>query len=158
MCCCWRTTTSTRMAVRRSIVFWISSLSPRWGAQSIWSRRMPTIPITANLSRDKSNIGSKPLGLTYIIQKCWIKGEQGEEIETSRISWGTKHIDETADEALSPDTGSGTAKGEAIEFLRTVLANGPVKVLDIEAEARSACLLGKDQQLKQVKTFSIRQG
>ena len=36
----------------------------------------------------KSNIGSKPLGLTYFIQKTWIPGEQGEEIETSRIVWG----------------------------------------------------------------------
>jgi putative DNA primase/helicase len=43
---------------------------------------------------DKSNIGSKPLGLTYIIQKVWITGEEGEQIETSRISWGFKHIDE----------------------------------------------------------------
>jgi hypothetical protein len=29
----------------------------------------------------KINIGSKPLGLTYIIQKVWIRGGQGEEIE-----------------------------------------------------------------------------
>ena len=32
---------------------------------------------------DKTNIGSKPLGLTYIVQKTWIKAPQtGEEIET----------------------------------------------------------------------------
>jgi hypothetical protein len=59
---------------------------------------------------DKSNIGSKPLGLTYLIQKCWIKDEEGEEIETSRISWGTKHIDETADEALATDANPNSAK------------------------------------------------
>src|SRR5262249_8511449 len=41
---------------------------------------------------DKTNIGSKPLGLTYIIQKVWIVGEEtGEQIETSRICWGTQH-------------------------------------------------------------------
>src|SRR5262249_45253741 len=50
---------------------------------------------------DKTNIGSRPLGLTYIVQKCWIPGKHGEEIETSRISWGTQHIDESADEALA---------------------------------------------------------
>jgi hypothetical protein len=104
---------------------------------------------------DKSNIGSKPLGLTYIIQKHWIKGELGEEIETSRICWGTSHIDESADEALASetDTGSATAKDETIEFLRLVLAHGPVKVHYIEAEARSACLLGKDQEIRLSKPF-----
>jgi hypothetical protein len=102
---------------------------------------------------DKSNIGSKPLGLTYIIQKVWITGEEGEQIETSRISWGFKHIDETADEALNPDSASGTATDEAVAFLRTVLANGRVKVQDIEAEARNACLLGQNQSLKQSKPF-----
>jgi AAA domain len=104
---------------------------------------------------DKSNIGSKPLGLTYIIQKCWIKGEQGEEIETSRISWGTKHIDETADEALATDanSSSASAKDEAVKFLQTILANGRVKIQDIEAEARAAGLLGRDQELSLSKPF-----
>jgi hypothetical protein len=102
----------------------------------------------------KINIGSKPLGLTYIIQKVWINGEQGEEIETSRISWGTQHIDETADEALGEaSSGVMTSKDEAVEFLRTVLAKGRVKIQDIEAEARSAALLGEDQQISMSKPF-----
>jgi AAA domain len=100
----------------------------------------------------KINIGSKPLGLTYIIQKVWIKGEQGEEIETSRISWGTTHIDETADEALAEsDSTVATSKDEAVEFLRTVLAKERVKIQDIEAEARSAALLGEGQQISMSK-------
>jgi putative DNA primase/helicase len=104
---------------------------------------------------DKSNIGSKPQGLTYIIQMTWITGEQGEQIETSRISWGTKHIDETADEALATDanSNSATATDEAVEFLQIVLANGRVKIHDIEAEARAAGLLGKDQELSLSKPF-----
>ena len=102
----------------------------------------------------KINIGSKPLGLTYIIQKVWIKGEQGEEIETSRISWGTTHIDETADEALA-EAGSGvkTSTDEAIEFLLLVLADGRVSVPDIEAEARAAGFLGEGNQIRQSKPF-----
>jgi putative DNA primase/helicase len=101
---------------------------------------------------DKTNIGSKPLGLTYIIQKCWIPGKHGEEIETSRISWGTQHIDETADEAMAekPDP---TMTSEAVEFLQIVLANGPMAVTDIEREARSARLLGEDQELRKSKPF-----
>jgi len=102
----------------------------------------------------KINIGSKPLGLTYIIQKVWIRGGQGEEIETSRICWSTQHIDETADEALGEaDSGVMTSKDEAVEFLRTVLAKGRVKIQDIEAEARSAALLGEDQQISMSKPF-----
>jgi hypothetical protein len=102
---------------------------------------------------DKSNIGSKPLGLTYIIQKYWIPGEQGEEIETSRICWGTVHIDESADEALATETGSATAKDEAVEFLKLVLGHGRVCIQDIETQARSAGLLGKDQEISTSKPF-----
>jgi hypothetical protein len=102
---------------------------------------------------DKSNIGSKPLGLTYIIQKCLIPGEQGEEIETSRICWGTVHIDESADEALATETGSATAKDEAVEFLKLVLGHGRVCIQDIETQARSAGLLGKDQEISTSKPF-----
>ena len=101
----------------------------------------------------KINIGSKPLGLTYIIQKVFIKGEQGEEIETSRISWGTKHIDETADEALGTSDDTPTMAEEAKQFLREALTKGPMAVLDIEAEARAAGMLAPTQQIKNSKPF-----
>jgi hypothetical protein len=102
---------------------------------------------------DKTNIGSKPLGLTYLIQKAWIVDEETkEEIETSRISWGTQHIDETADEALG-DTSEPTHKDDAINLLRKVLTNGPMAVADIEAEARSARVLGESQSISQSKPF-----
>src|SRR5262249_19996371 len=89
---------------------------------------------------DKTNIGSKPLGLTYLVQKTWITAPgTGEEIETSRISWGTQHIDETADEALAEPSDS-TMTNDAVEFLRIVLAPGPMKVADIGARpVRLAC-------------------
>jgi len=102
---------------------------------------------------DKTNIGSKPLGLTYLVQKTWITApETGEEIETSRISWGTQHIDETADEALAEPSDS-TMTNDAVELLRIVLAPGPMKVADIEREAREARVLGDDQQLGKSKPF-----
>jgi len=103
---------------------------------------------------DKTNIGSKPLGLTYIIQKTWITAKDtGEEIETSRISWGTQHIDETADEALG-DTPEPTHKDDCISFLRQVLANGPMNVVpNLEVEARGAGLLGESQRISQSKPF-----
>jgi AAA domain-containing protein/bifunctional DNA primase/polymerase-like protein len=102
---------------------------------------------------DKTNIGSKPLGLTYIIQKAWIEDkETGEPIETSRICWGTQHIDETADEALE-EASEPTHKDDAINFLRQVLADGPMTVSDIEAEARSARVLAENQSISQSKPF-----
>jgi hypothetical protein len=102
---------------------------------------------------DKTNIGSKPLGLTYIIQKAWIRDtETGEEIETSRISWGTQHIDESADETLE-EPSDPTRKDDCINFLRKVLAAGPMAVSDIEAEAQSARVLAKDQSISQSKPF-----
>jgi putative DNA primase/helicase len=104
---------------------------------------------------DKTNIGSKPLGLTYIVQKVWIVDkETGEEIETSRICWGTQHIDETADEALNGPS-EPTHKDDAINFLRQVLADGPMSVADIEAEARSARVLGESQSISQSKPFRV---
>jgi putative DNA primase/helicase len=110
-------------------------------------------PDNRKLICDKTNIGSKPLGLTYIVQKTWITDpETGEEIETSRICWGTQHIDETADEALG-DPAEPTHKDEAIDFLRQILANGPVPVADIEAEAQAARVLGASQSISQSKPF-----
>ena len=103
---------------------------------------------------DKTNIGSKPLGLTYLIQKTWITAPQtGEEIETSQISWGSQHIDETADEALAEERSDPTMTDDAVAFLQIVLANGPMKVADIEREAREARVLGDDQQLSKSKPF-----
>ena len=102
---------------------------------------------------DKSNIGSKPPGLTYIIQKVWIDGDDGEQIETSRISWGTAHIDETADEALGAGDSSPTMVEDAKKFLREVLAKGRMIVGDIEAEARAAGMLGSTARIENSKPF-----
>jgi hypothetical protein len=109
-------------------------------------------PDNIKLICDKTNIGSKPLGLTYMIQKHWITTEHGEEIETSRICWGTQHITETADEALDED-GDPTATDDCIHFLKIVLKDGPLPVAEIEKEARDACLLGDNQPMKQSKPF-----
>jgi putative DNA primase/helicase len=81
---------------------------------------------------DKTNIGPKPPGLTYICQQVPVVTEDGEEW-VSRICWGTSHINETADQAMSTETTSAaegtTAKDDWIEFLRKVLANGPAKAV-----------------------------
>jgi hypothetical protein len=65
----------------------------------------------------------------------------------------TQHIDETADEALAEQSSDPTMTDDAVEFLQIVLAGGPMKVADIEREARGARLLGDDQQLSKSKPF-----
>ena len=61
----------------------------------------------------------------------------------------------TADQALRGcnDTGDATATDDAVEFLQDVLSNGPVDVLDIEAEARAAAMLSESRRLKESKPF-----
>jgi hypothetical protein len=108
---------------------------------------------------DKSNIGSKPLGLTHIIQKCWIKGAEREEIETSRICWGTKHICETADEALGNGDDTPTMAEEATNFLFKVLAKGRMAIPAVEAEARAAGPLSPGKAIIGSKPFrTAREG
>ena len=110
-------------------------------------------PENRKLICDKSNVGSKPLGLNYVIQKYWITGCQGEEIETSRICWGTKHIDETADEALGNGDDTPTMAEEAGNFLHEVLAQGRMAIPDVEAEARAARLLSPGKAISDSKPF-----
>jgi hypothetical protein len=72
----------------------------------------------------------------------------------SCIAWENQPVVMTANEALrGSDKDEPTAKEDATEFLRILLANGPVKVMDIEREARSARLLRDDQPISQSKPF-----
>jgi hypothetical protein len=90
--------------------------------------------------------------LTYIIQPAAITTKRGEEIATSRVSWGTQLIDETADQAMVEDK-DPTATDAAIEFLTLVLADGPMPVAEIEIQARAARVLGQDKDISQSKPF-----
>jgi hypothetical protein len=65
-------------------------------------------------------------------------------------------VTRTADEILSAMSGSGdrhTARDDAKVFLQEVLAGGPMTVADLEAEARTAGLLGERQRLSQNKVI-----
>jgi hypothetical protein len=73
-------------------------------------------------------------------------------INTSRICWGTKYIDESADEAMVEDK-DPTMTDAAVEFLKIVLADRPMAVADIEREAWAALELSKNQHLADSKPF-----
>jgi AAA domain len=52
---------------------------------------------------DKTNIGPKPAGLTFICQQVEVPTSRG-NIWMSRVSWGTQTISQTADEAIATAT------------------------------------------------------
>ncbi len=107
----------------------------------------------------KNNISRAPQGLAFRIEQHVVASDEKGDILGSCIAWDGEPVEKTADEALcAVGNKEQTAKGDAIEFLSGVLADGPVKAKDIEKEARAACLLGEDQFIGQSKPFrSARQ-
>jgi hypothetical protein len=102
---------------------------------------------------DKTNIGHRPLGLTFIIQPHDITSSKGEVIGTSRICWGASYVDETADQAMMSEDKDPTATDDAIAFLKIVLADGPMLAADIEVEAKAARVLGQNEDIAQSRPY-----
>jgi hypothetical protein len=99
----------------------------------------------------KNNMAKPPQGLAFRLVQTLLDGLHR---PVSYVAWDSEHVSMTANEALNAgDKTEPTAKAEAIGFLTNVLANGPVKVTEIEAEARAACLLGANQAIGQSKPF-----
>jgi putative DNA primase/helicase len=99
----------------------------------------------------KNNLAPPQKGLAFRVEQHLV----AEGVIGSSIHFEKEYVtNTTADEALATESASGaTAKDDVIEFLQVVLADGRVKVHDIEAEARAACLLGENQQMRQSKPF-----
>jgi putative DNA primase/helicase len=105
----------------------------------------------------KNNLAaSGTKALAYNIEGVIIGADEEtrEPIVAPRVAWALDHVDMTADQALAAESGTGervSAKDDAVEFLETVLADGPRAVREIEDEARAACLLGATQSISQYK-------
>jgi len=100
----------------------------------------------------KNNLAPPPQGLAYRLLQTLV-GEQ-EDIVASYAAWDSDPVSTTADQALGGGNNSDpTATDDAIEFLQTILANGPVAVSDVETEAREAGYLKPDQPISQSKPF-----
>jgi putative DNA primase/helicase len=102
----------------------------------------------------KNNLGPKSRGLAFRVEQRLV----GDDILASNISWETDSVMASVDEALSASENRGanegrTGKDDAADFLRAVLAAGPMPVLEIEQEARAAGLLGADSSISQNKAF-----
>jgi RecA-family ATPase len=100
----------------------------------------------------KNNIAASQSGLAFRLEQR----EIAPGVIGSSVAWDdSAPITLSADEALN---GQGqkakqTAKDDAVEFLRDLLAEGPVDVLDIEAEARAATMLSDKRRLRESKPF-----
>jgi putative DNA primase/helicase len=104
----------------------------------------PNIPENRLFLCDKTNIGPKPDGLSFMCQSAEVPTQDG-NIWVSQISWGTQYVTATADEALSTRGESGdkrSARGEAKEFLQELLANGPVASKAVLAAAEANGITG----------------
>jgi hypothetical protein len=101
----------------------------------------------------KNNLGRPPQGLAFRVEQRVIGSDENGEFVGSCIAWESEPVQKIADEALGKGNAEPTAKEDAAEFLRAVLAHGPAKVSDIEAQAREACLLCANQSISQSKPF-----
>jgi putative DNA primase/helicase len=90
----------------------------------------------------KNNLAPVPQGLAFRLEQCLIN----ESLVASRVLWDGEPVAITANEALAADaTGDEmrTAKADAIEFLRAVLASGPVPAAEVNRMAREHGLTSK---------------
>jgi putative DNA primase/helicase len=89
------------------------------------------------LARAKSNISVDDGGVRYHIEPCTL--ESG--IETTRVVWGDR-IEGTARDILgaieAPQTEESSEQEDAAEFLRGLLADGPVPSKQVKADADGA--------------------
>lgn len=99
----------------------------------------------------KNNIAAPPPGLAFrILQREVAPGVLG-----SAIDWDdTIPVTATIDQALrGPSEDIGNAVDDACEFLREVLAQGAMDVIEIEALARGAAMLSESKRLNESKPF-----
>ncbi len=83
----------------------------------------------------KNNIGNDRMGFAFSIQSQILASG----IETSRVEWEGQEIDIPADQALSDngENASASVVDEAVEFLRTLLAEEPIPSAEVFDNAKA---------------------
>ena len=89
----------------------------------------------------KNNMARKPQGLAYRLLQTTV----GDNIVASYVDWENTPVMISADKALgaAQDTGNRTMREEAVDFLRTVLAQGAVPAEEVQQAARKAGITPK---------------
>ena len=91
----------------------------------------------------KNNLAPLGKGFGFRLEQR-IVGDPNEGIVASSIFWESDHVDLPVDDALRATDGRGAgqkvapAQEEAEQFLRTVLASGPIPAKEVRADADSA--------------------
>jgi hypothetical protein len=94
----------------------------------------------------KTNIGKRgTAGLAYRPETKFVSTDKHASIETSCIEWDTDEINKSADEALAAAAGRDGDKesdrgalGEAMNFLRDLLSEGPMAATEVQARTKEA--------------------
>ena len=92
----------------------------------------------------KNNLAPLGKGLGFRLEQQLVDDPDG--IVASSVFWESEHVDVSADQALQATdeaaggTKGGSAQSEAEEFLRRLLACGPVPAKQVKAEAEGACI------------------
>ena len=99
----------------------------------------------------KNNLAPPQKGLAFELEQRSVC----DGVLASFVRFENEHVSATADEALRAehDPEAGTDKQAAIDFLQTMLAEGPCRCELIQEEARAAGLLSEDQSIGQSKPF-----
>jgi hypothetical protein len=84
------------------------------------------------LAVTKSNVGPMPASLNFTLEAA------GEYNETVRVTWTGQSSHSATDLLAVIGDEGGKARTEAVDFLRTVLSDGPVPVLEVQRQAQSA--------------------
>jgi putative DNA primase/helicase len=95
-------------------------------------------------------------GLAYSFQAPVVATDAIGDMVAPCIAWSTQHVSITATEVLVAAIGGNdepTATDDAVDFLRKLLADGPLPVKEAERQAVEAGLLGEGKPIGQSKPF-----
>jgi putative DNA primase/helicase len=87
----------------------------------------------------KNNLAANNGGLAYRLESASITLNSGEQAPSVKVNWESGTVNLSADEILateSPDERG--ARAEAVEWLKQILADGPLPVTEVEREAKAA--------------------
>jgi hypothetical protein len=86
----------------------------------------------------KNNLGPDATGLAFHIESATVGSSEG-PLATSRVSWESEPVSRTADDAMQAESGTSntSALDEATDWLREMLATGPVAAAEVFGQAKS---------------------
>ncbi len=87
----------------------------------------------------KNNLGNDQTGLAFTVESAQVESTIG-RIETSRVAWESSAVTVTAEEAMKPQVPNEERSDldDAKDFLRGLLADGPVPSKQIRSDAEGA--------------------